>query len=374
MHLHIVSFDIPFPPTYGGVIDVFFRIRALHQLGVKIYLHTFEYHRPRSQELNQFCEAVYYYPRKNLMRSLPVRYPHIVKSRASDALLERLLLDDMPILFEGLHTTYFLAHPEFSRRLKLVRTHNVEWEYYRELAERETNYFYKQYYQAESKLLRDFEEILIHADHVLAISPKDTSYYKRRLPQTQYLPAAHGHEVVSSQSGQGEYCLYHGNLSVPENHEAALWLIYEVFSQLGDIPLIVAGSDPKPDLIEATSQFEHVLLRPNPSRAEMIDLLQQAHIHTLPTFQPTGIKLKLLNSLFSGRFVVVNPPMIEDTGLAFSAIIAENEEAFRKAISRHWIQNFTEIDIAQRKATLLPQFDDIANASMLVGLLKGALA
>lgn len=371
MHMHIVSFDIPYPPTYGGVIDVFYRLRALSNLGAKIYLHTFEYSRARSKELETYCEAVYYYPRKNLMQSLPVRYPHIVKSRASEALLDRLLLDDMPILFEGLHTTYFLAHPGLARRQKLVRMHNVEWEYYLQLADREARYWYRQYYQAEAKLLRDFEEILRHADHILAISPKDTAYYKRAFPQTRYLPAAHGHEVVSSLSGQGEYCLYHGNLSVVENHEAALWLIFEVFSHLGDIPLIIAGANPLPDLIEATSNFEHIYLRPNPTQIEMVDLVQQAHMHVLPTFQNTGIKLKLLHSLFSGRFVVVNPPMIEDTGLEFSTIIAETPTDFRRAISKHWIQNFTEIDIAQRKATLLPKFDDHLNARSLMGLLNG---
>ncbi len=42
-HLHIISFDIPYPPNYGGVIDVYFKIRTLHELGIKIHLHCFEY-------------------------------------------------------------------------------------------------------------------------------------------------------------------------------------------------------------------------------------------------------------------------------------------------------------------------------------------
>ena len=42
-HLHIISFDIPYPPNYGGVIDVYYKIRTLHKLGIKIHLHCFEY-------------------------------------------------------------------------------------------------------------------------------------------------------------------------------------------------------------------------------------------------------------------------------------------------------------------------------------------
>ncbi len=30
-----------FPPSYGGVIDVFFKLQAFHQLGVS-YLHVFD--------------------------------------------------------------------------------------------------------------------------------------------------------------------------------------------------------------------------------------------------------------------------------------------------------------------------------------------
>ena len=39
--LHIICFDIPFPPSYGGVIPVFYRIKALNKLGVWVILHCF---------------------------------------------------------------------------------------------------------------------------------------------------------------------------------------------------------------------------------------------------------------------------------------------------------------------------------------------
>ena len=57
--LHIVSFDVPFPPNYGGVIDVFYKIKALHKLGVKIILHTFDYGRGKPTELNNYCEEIF---------------------------------------------------------------------------------------------------------------------------------------------------------------------------------------------------------------------------------------------------------------------------------------------------------------------------
>jgi hypothetical protein len=51
--LHIVSFDVPFPANYGGVIDVFYKIKYLHEQGVEIYLHCFDYGRGQKEILKK---------------------------------------------------------------------------------------------------------------------------------------------------------------------------------------------------------------------------------------------------------------------------------------------------------------------------------
>lgn len=369
MILHIVAFDIPYPPTYGGVIDVYYKIVALKEAGVEIILHTFEYHREPAAELEKLCIEVNYYSRKNMLNSLPVRYPHIVKSRASQALFRRLLEDEHPILFEGLHTTYFLSHEALAERTKLVRMHNIEWEYYFQLSQRESRYWHKQYYQAESRQLQFWENTLPYADHVLTISPKDTAYYEGKMDKVMYVPAFHSHNKLSCKPGTGDYCLYHGNLNVVENHEAAMFLIMEVFASI-EYPLILAGANPLPELIEVVNEHDHIVLRPNPGQAEMADLLHHAHIHVLPTFQSTGIKLKLINSLYTGRWVLVNPHMINQTGLEFSTVVAHSPEEWQSNIDSLAKQAFTDIEIAQRKANLSSTYDNAENARKLVTLIE----
>ena len=39
--LHIVSFNVPWPANYGGVMDVFYRLRALSRAGLRIHLHCY---------------------------------------------------------------------------------------------------------------------------------------------------------------------------------------------------------------------------------------------------------------------------------------------------------------------------------------------
>ena len=52
-HLHIISFTVPYPVNQGGVYDVFYKLQALQEQGVRIHLHCFDYGRGEQPELNQ---------------------------------------------------------------------------------------------------------------------------------------------------------------------------------------------------------------------------------------------------------------------------------------------------------------------------------
>jgi len=129
-HLHIVSFSIPFPANYGGIIDVFYKLKALHKAGIKIHLHCFQYDRPEATELKTYCESVNYYPRKTGLAAQLALKPYIVESRQSETLLKNLLADDYPVLFEGLHSCYYINNKAFKGRTLIYRESNLEHYYY----------------------------------------------------------------------------------------------------------------------------------------------------------------------------------------------------------------------------------------------------
>ena len=60
MKLHVVSFQVPFPPDYGGVIDVYYKLKALKKAGHSIILHTYKYKREEQTALHEVAECVYY--------------------------------------------------------------------------------------------------------------------------------------------------------------------------------------------------------------------------------------------------------------------------------------------------------------------------
>ena len=129
-YLNIIAFNIPWPANYGGIIDVYYKMKALHQCGVKIILHCFEYERAHSPELEAICEKVFYYKRHTGLRTNMTLLPYNVYSRKHPELITNLLKNDYPILFEGLHCCYYINDPRLHNRKKIYREANIEHDYY----------------------------------------------------------------------------------------------------------------------------------------------------------------------------------------------------------------------------------------------------
>jgi Glycosyl transferases group 1 len=373
--LHLISFDIPFPADYGGVMDVFYKIKALHDAGIAVVLHCFQYRERKPQaELAKYCSQVHYYPRDLGPLSILSSQPFIVRSRASKTLLKNLLKDDAPILFEGLHTCASIGDKRLKNRLKLVRMHNVEWEYYRNLNVLESRFWKKIYFATESKKLQLFEnQVISHANIILTISPDDTAYFEERLekrglstpPRIVYVPPFHPNTLVESRGGTGDYVLFHGKLSVGDNEEAAVYLIKKVFANR-DIPLIIAGKQPSERLLQLAKQQANIKIQPNPTEAEMANLIQNAQINVLLSFQKAGMKLKLLNALYRGRHCVVNRHMVQNTGLESLCYVKNTSRDIRTLVESLMNVQLSAKQIEDRKAILERDFSNKSNAAKII--------
>ena len=363
-HLHIIAFDVPYPANYGGVIDVFYRVKALSEAGVKVHLHCFEYGRGE-QEILKRCYEVKYYKRDTSFTKQLSLMPFIVNTRRSEELAKDLLQDDYPILCEGLHTTAVLFDKRLKNRRIYVRAHNVEHDYYKSLGDAEKCSWKRLFYHAEAWKLRRYEPILKKAAGIFAISQKDADYFSKYYSNVALVPGFSATDSVCSETGRGEYVLYNGNLSVRENEDAARWLIEHVFSKL-DFRCIVAGLNPSEKLCKLAGKYAHVTLVANPDDAEMIDLLRQAQVNILVTNQPTGLKLKLLNALYNGRFCLVNGDMVKGTSLEGLCIVADEPEQMIAEIKRLMEEDFTDEDVEQRDAAMHQLYDNEANAKLII--------
>jgi hypothetical protein len=364
--LHIIAFDIPYPADYGGVIDIYHKVEALHKAGVEVVLHMYQYGRKKSTtKLNKICTELHYYKRSTYKNPFIGSLPYIVNSRSSEVLLANLKKDNAPILFEGLHCTFHLTDPALKHRFKIVRTHNIEHHYYKHLEKSEMRYFKKYFFRIEAEKLSKYEKILKHANLIAAISPNDTKHFQRKYDNTIYLPAFHSNTNVAYPGPKGKYLLYHGNLAVPENYKAAMELAVNVFSKV-DQQCIIAGNNPPKELQTLCEKYANIEIKTNLSSKEIHSLISEAHINVLHTNQNTGIKLKLLNALYLGKFAVVNPLMVTDSGLEKLCAIGESWPEIVAKIEEYILLDYSEAYFQNRQDYLATHFGNGQSTAALL--------
>ncbi len=368
-HLHIISFNVPYPANYGGVIDVYYKIKALYNAGIKVHLHCFEYGRDFPVELKKICFEIKYYKRKTSFISSISITPYIVNSRKSNHLINNLIKDNYPILFEGLHTCYYIDDERLKSRIKIYRESNIEHHYYYHLFKSENNIFKKLYYITESIKLKIFQKKLKNADLMLVVSENDTLYLQKKFPKNKvcYLPSFHPNEKIKVKQGIGNYILYHGNLSVSENEEAACFLIENIFDKV-KLPFIIAGLNPGNKIKSMAAKYHHIKLIENPDEQKMHELISEAQINILLTFQETGLKLKLLNTLYNGRYCLVNSKMLAGTNLHELCLIADSKEDIQKKLLTLFNNEFNLNELEHRQEILNKNFSNQSNLKKLLSL------
>ncbi len=366
-YIHIVTNTVPYPPNFGGVIDVFYKMKALHDAGMKIILHCFEYDRGKSAELEAFCEKIFYYKRNTGIWANFSMLPYIVLSRKNKNLLQNLCSDNHPILFEGLHCCYYMGNERLKNRLKLFRSANIEHHYYWNLFKAEKSNPVKiAYYLLESFRLKVYERKIKKANVIFPISLKETGYFNKHFPGNKvvFLPAFHGNKELTCREGQGKYAMYHGNLAVEENEAAAVFLIKEVFHKLS-YPFVIAGFNPSKRLKNLVAKYTHISLIESPSDETMLQLIQNAHVHILVTFQSTGLKLKLLNVLYEGRFCIANQKMVEGSRLECLCEKADSPQEIKNKLHSLIKESFSLQEIEKRKKILLEKYSNEHNIQLL---------
>lgn len=359
--IHIICLDVPYPPNYGGAIETFYKIKSLQSIGVKLHVHAFVYgDRQESELLESQVDEVSYYRRNTTIIKLFGHIPYIVNTRESKKLLNNLLADEAPIIFDGLHTTAFLTHPQLKNRVKIVRMHNVEWIYYQHLADIEHYYLKKLYFRHESSKLKDWETTLLETTKISCLSTRDEGYYKKKgISQVNFVPAFHENEHCTSLIGRGNYLLFHGNLNISDNIKSLYHFINNRLE--GDIShLKVAGKCSNNRLSSRLKKDFGENLELNPDLDRMSSLVKNAHINLALGNAPTGVKLKLINSLFQGRFCVADEDSVMGSGLDHLVIKSQdfNFDEWRE-------RPFTEEDLHVRKQGL-GIYNNIENAKILI--------
>ncbi|TCK66836.1 hypothetical protein DFQ05_2120 [Winogradskyella wandonensis] len=359
--IQIVAFNNPYPANFGGAIDMFYKIKALTQLGVKIDLHVFYDDRANFEELETLCETIYRYKRQKHIAKHFSFLPFSVKTRQSQLLVDRLKANAAPIFIESLRCCGMLINANFKQNVA-VRNHNIEHNYSWGLSKSETHPLRKLAHYIEGKKQKKFEAILNKADLLFNISYSEHAYFSKTYnPKSVFLPAFQGYKSITSKPGRGEYALYHGDLTTADNLKSAQFLI-TVFKDL-DFPLVIAGSNLPKSLLELIQKYNTISFVKVTEQEELTKLIENAHINTLYSFQESGTKLKVFTALFNGRHCILNKNMVDDAKILSVCEVAETKKAYQNAVRELISKQFS---LTEERKVALANYKDIENAKIIV--------
>lgn len=370
LSLQIVCFNVPYPPNYGGAIDVFFKIKALHALGIDIRLHCFTYDQYQpADELLPYCSSIKYYERAGDVLQHISTQPFIVVSRRAKELLENLAKDPSPILFEGLHTTAFVDHERLQNHIKMVRMHNVESAYYKKLSKWEKNVIKSTYLRVESTRLANYEERLYYSDAILlTISSFDQLYFStQHRGETHLIHPFHPFEKVECLPGKGQYVFLHADFSISDNKAWVEKLLNEMYEAV-EIPVIIAGKNAQQLNVKKSEQSPNIQIESDVSQSRMFELIQNAHINIVQAFNSEGFKLKLLYSLFLGRHCIANDIILKGTELESLCHQANTPTEVIDTIADLVGQPFYQDEVKNRNDNLLDRFSNLKYAQRIIDI------
>lgn len=360
--LHIICFDNPFPPDFGGVIDVFYKVKALHALGFEIYLHC--YHDDRyevSNELKAITKEVYLYKKNKNPLFVFSKFPLPLICRFHKDIIGNVKKHDAPILFEGLHSTMILQKTKLTNK-KYLRLHNIESNFYAGMSKSETNLVKKILYYFVSKKYIEYQKIIPNFDYVFALSQHEYSEAKKMNINSIYVPVFHGNESNAILSEFGNYAFYHGDLRLSDNKRAAQFLI-EVFAAIPDYNLIIASSNGKQFVESNSRNVSNVKFVEIKNEKQLDELFANAHINVMLSFQEAGTKLKVINSLFKSRFCLINKNMVDDERVLSLCEIADTKQDFIKKVNDLKTKPYTQNE--SRKQVLNDVLNDTNNAKLI---------
>lgn len=213
-----------------------------------------------------------------------------------------------------------------------VRTHNVEYKIWQQLANESSNPIKKWYLNRLSKQLK-VEELsgLKNADGLISISIDDTDYFSKNLencPRIETIETAvHYPEKPADVAKNDFYFL--GAMDWKPNIEGVNWLLKEVFKDSSfPNPFHLAGKALKKDEISHDGLICH---------GEIPDALSFINNHgicVIPLLSGSGIKIKLLENMALGKPIVTTSEGARGVDVIHGThvLIADTPEDFKSAM------------------------------------------
>lgn len=331
----MVCQEPPWPTTHGGRVDVWNRydglVREGWTAGVVCWADATD--AQARADADAGFKGVFHWVRllpkptgaaalvKRLGRL--VRQPSLTTAMHLEPVAFRALVADARrfspdvVIADSVHTADFTRRIAKALNIPLiVRSHNVEHLYMATQYKLASSWRLRLSIAAARLHLKAYEtDALRRADHVLEISCDAIPFWREHgVERIDWIPTfLPGFDEVGKRSipwSERRYdAVYLGNLWSPNNVSAVRWLLDEVMPHVRRLEprfrLMVAGSNPSPDLQVHLERVENVQWLANPSDADALRALGRVLVN--PILEGSGLNTKSVELLFCDSPLVMTP-------------------------------------------------------------------
>lgn len=337
--LLIISPDFVYPPNHGGRVDIWNRIKCFYKIDFNIDLICTVKNEPliKHQDVVQkYVNKIIIVKRENKIWKMLSYKPFPMKTRSNLNLLNFNKRYDY-VFIEGGTSTIILENKTLKYKHVILRVHNDDVVYYKQLMESENIWWRKLYYLIESYKYKYLEKyILKKISNFMFISYDEMQKYKRKYKDINacFLPSAVEFNF-KKQSLNSKNVLIVCSLFMINNKEAIRFYIEKIHPLLCDIQdynLIIAGNS-RGEGIEwikkISNQYNNIKIFDTPENLDAI--YKMASVFVNPMLHGAGVKLKTINAIVNGLPVVSTYIGNEGTGLKNKIQIYVTNEIFQYA-------------------------------------------
>lgn len=339
MKILVVSGFFPYPPVFGGAIDVWERIKGLNMLGCTVDLLVTDKLNPTQQQLEilkQHIRHFFFARRKNRIGQMFGNLPLQLLSRKNLSAVEINQNYDLVIL-ESEFCWPVTLNKSITYKNIAVRVHNIESHYFKMLGKSSDSLKEKIYYKIEAFKIRKLSALVFSkADRLWFISKDDLDSVN--LPgKSLFMPYPINETFVKPDFKEGNNVVFMGSLFMQNNLFGLDWYLKNVHPYLikavENYHFYIIGSlkEDNPEIQIKYGQLSHVSLVINTPCLK--SFYNKAKVFINPMLHGSGVKVKSVNALVNGVPLVSTEVGVEGIGLTNDMYFhAESAEAFGQQV------------------------------------------
>jgi glycosyltransferase involved in cell wall biosynthesis len=318
----IASPEFLFPCNHGRVIDIYTRIKALLQAGNRVdFLFCGKQYNPKVVQQLQLIgiNRVYFAKKQASLWSFITAKSFQSYARRQLAKVKLVSKYDYVIL-ESIFVEYLLKNPTLAVDKTILRVHNDEAKYAKQLSLSANNWIKKLAFHLEAKFIQPAQaRVFNQVNSLWFISQQEKAAYNGNTKAYFVPPYIEKIQLVNEAEfiAREQVVLFVGNLFTDNNLSGLTWYLDQVHAKLKKIfpqyKLIIAGSSRVADPLAKYRSDSAIEVFYNLANVDF--LYTKAQIFINPIFYGAGLKLKTIGAITNGVPVISTAVGFEGTAL-----------------------------------------------------------